>query len=194
VFGWLKRKASENRQVKDQVVAGVSDETARYMMGIKGALGGLPDAMLNDPFVIGIIAMHAAVTLKVATNDQASNVLVESTMIAAVQRTFAEKRLERHEAIAVLIRFKNNPEYAKAIQVVTLILGALYGRQDLAHDPLIVEARARVTQMPRAFKEAFGTTEAEQVAYLLTGSQVIDPLKARYGRREQRLTPSSERT
>lgn len=181
MFGWFKRKAAEVQQARGEVVSLAAEEAARFMLAVQAALGGFPRRMLDDPFIIGAIAMYAAISLKVMTNGQTANALIESAMIEAVERTFLGKGVAHHDAIDALMRFKNNPEYARAVQVVSLILGARYERKDLIHDPLIVEARANVASMPQMFRKEFGATEAEQVAYELTRRHFIEPLKARYG-------------
>ena len=102
-------------------------------------------------------------------------------MIQALELAFVGTGVERWEVIAALQRFKNHPEYSKAVQVVSLILGARYGRNDLAHDPLLLEARAEVRAMPKAFRESFGSTEPEQVANQLSHRHFLAPLKEKYG-------------
>lgn len=181
MFGWLKRNSAEVHQARGELVAMAAEEAARFMLGVQGALGSLPRRMLDDPFVIGAAAMYAAIALKVMTNGQAATTLVEAAMIEAIERTFVSNGVARHEAMGSLIRFKNHPEYAKGVQVASLILGARYERKDMVHDSLIVEARASVLSMPQAFRNELGATEAEQVAYELTHRHFIEPLKARYG-------------
>jgi len=156
-------------------------EAAKFMMEVQGALGGIPRRMVDDPFVIGAIAMYAAISLKVITNGQVANTQIESAMIKAIERTFVGKDVAQHDAIGALMRFKNNPEYARAVQVVSLILGARYERKDLISDPLVVEARENVASMPQMFRNVFGATEAEQVAHELTKRHFIEPLQAKYG-------------
>lgn len=181
MFSWLKRKTAEVQQARQEVVTLAADETAKFMLAVQAALGDLPRRMSDDPFVIGAIAMYAAISIKVITKGQATNALIESAMIASIERTFLGKGVAHHDAIGALMQFKNNPEYARAVQVVSLILGARYERKDLVHDPLIVEARTYVTAMPQAFRKEFGATEAEQVAYELTRRHFVEPLKAKYG-------------
>ena len=181
MFGWLKRKADEVRTARGEVVAQAADESAKFMLGLQAVLGGLPRRMLDDPFIIGATAMYAAITNKVMTNGQAPNVLVEAAMTKAIERTFEGRAVARHVVNGALMRFKNDPEYAKAVQVITLILAARYERKDMVNDPLITEAKASVKSMPQAFRKEFGATEPEQVAHELTRRLFIAPMKEKYG-------------
>jgi hypothetical protein len=181
MFGWLKRKGEEVRTGRGEVVSQAANESAKFMLDLQAALGGFPRTMLDDPFIIGATAMYAAITIKVMTNGQAPNTMVEAAMTEAVERAFLGKGVARHDAIGALIRFKNDPEYAKAVQVVTLILAARYERKDMVHDPLISEAKASIASMPQVLQKQFGDTEAEQVAYELSRRLFIAPLKKKYG-------------
>ena len=181
MFGWLKRKADEVRTARGEIVAQAADESARFMLGLQAVLGGFLRRMLDDPFIIGATAMYAAITIKVMTNGQAPNVLLEAAMTEAVERTFLGKGVARHEVIGALMRFKNDPEYAKAVQVITLILAARYERKDMVNDPIITEAKTSVRSMPQAFRKEFGANEPEQVAYELTRRLFIVPMKEKYG-------------
>ena len=158
-----------------------ADETARFMIRVRAATGGFPRRMFDDPFIVGAAATYAAVTAKVLSNGQATNVLIEAAMIEGVERSFLGLGIARHEVIAALQRFKNHPEYAKAVQVVSLILGARYGLKDMANDPLLQEARADLERMPKAFRTSFGANEADQLAYQLTHRHFLTPVKEKYG-------------
>jgi len=181
MFGWLKRRTDEVRSARHDLVTYAADESAKFMLVLQAALGGFPRKLFDHPFVIGGAAMYAAITLQVASDGRASNVMVESAMTGAVEKSFSGKGVARHEAIGALMQFKNDPDYAKAVQVVTLIVAAKYERKDLVNDPLISEARARVRSMPDMFRKQFGDTEPEQTAWELTSQLFVAPMKEKYG-------------
>lgn len=181
MFGWFKRKAQEHQQARADIIGYCSDEAAGFAINLKSALGGFPRTMLDDPFIVGALAMYAAITAKVTTNGQATNVMLEAAMVQAIEKSFAGQGVAHHEAKGALLQFKSHPEYAKGVQVVSLILAAKYERKEMVSDPILADAKARVVSMPKAFRNAFGETESEQVAYEVTKSQFIEPMKAKYG-------------
>ncbi len=181
MFGWFKNRSVAVQQARNEMITLVAEDSANFMINLKAALGQLPRRMVDDPFVIGGVTMYAAISAKVLTKGQANNAFIESAMVSAIERTFADQGVTRHEAISTLMRFKNNPEYARAVQVFSLILGARYQRSGLIHDPLIVEARNYMLAVPEIFRMEFGATEAEQVAYEITRRHFVEPIKERYG-------------
>ncbi len=181
MFGWFKKKVADVAQARKDLVYVAASESAKFMMNVRATTGGFPRRMLDDPFIVGAAAMYAAVTAKVLSGGQVPNVLIEAAMIQALELAFVGTGVERWEIIGALQRFKNHPDYSKAVQVVSLILGARYGRKDLANDPLLLEAQADLRSMPKAFRDSFGQTEAEQIAYQLSHRHFLTPLKEKYG-------------
>ena len=181
MFGWLKRKTQEVAQARADVAAEAAADACRMFSTVQGALGGMHPSMREDPFIVGALAMHAAVVAKVVSNGQCPIAVLEAAMVRAVEITFASLEVDRNAALGLLFRFKNHPDYTKGSQVVTLIQAARFGRKDLQRDPLLVEARQRVRSMPKAFREAFGNTEEEQVSSVLTQDLLVAPLKQKYG-------------
>jgi hypothetical protein len=158
-----------------------AEDTQRFMIMTSAALGGVPRRMLDDPFVIGAIASHTTNVLHRITNGQCSPALVSDTAILAVQLSFIGSSVTPQEAARVLLEHRNHPEYEKATQVVSLILGARYGRPDSNSQAAVHEVRKRLIAMPKAFRNAFGSTENEQIEALLSQEHFVNPLKERYG-------------
>jgi hypothetical protein len=181
MFSWLKKKTADVTHARADIARAAAMDTQSFMNQIKGALGGMPGKMLEDPFIIGTIAAHSAITSKLITNGQCPSAVTESAMVLAVQLTSLSAATTREDALGALFQFKNHPEYARASQAVTLVLAAKHGRRDLAADPVLLEAHRKLKGMPRAFRESFGATDAEQAASLLTLDLLVGPLKAAYG-------------
>ena len=181
MFGWLKKKAQDVAQARADVAAEAADDAHRMFSTVQGALGGMHPSMREDPFIVGALAMHAAVLAKVISNGQCPIAVLEGAMVRAMEITFASLGVDRNAALGLLFQFKNHPNYTKGTQVVTLIQAARFGHKDLQGDPLLVEARQRVRSMPKAFREAFGNSEEEQISSLLTQDLLVAPLKQRYG-------------
>lgn len=181
MFEWLRKRATAVHKARQEVALEAANQTSTFMLKVPAALGAMPREMLSDPFVVGAIASHAAIVSKVMTNGQCPTSVIESAMITAVQLVFSGAGVTKEESLSALYQFKNHPDYAKATQVVDLVLGARFGRRDLVTDPLVVEARGRVRSMPRAFRESFGSTEEEQIATQLSHDLFVKPLREKYG-------------
>ena len=101
--------------------------------------------------------------------------------IAAVQLTFIGTSVSKEEAERALQEHRGHKDYQKATQAVTLILGARFGRTDGAGTLTVREMQRKLRAMPRAFRDALGSTEQEQVATLLSQEHFVKPLKEKYG-------------
>lgn len=181
MFGWFKKQAAQVQQARHDVALEAAEDTHKFMQQVSAALGGMPREMLADPFVVGAIAHHAAIISKVASNGQCAQTVTEAAMISAVQLSFEGASVTREAALGALFQLKNHPEYTKGSQVVTLILAARFGRKDLVNDPLLLEAKRKIEAMPTAFRESFGASLEEQVAYELSHTLFIQPLREKYG-------------
>jgi len=181
MFSWFRKKTAEVAQNRSDVAQAAAEETQSFMMQIEGALGGFPRRMLGDPFIIGTVATHSAITCKVLTNGQCPLAITESAMIMGVRFTFMASAVSKEEALGALFQFKNHQEYTRASKAVTLILAAKYGKRDLAADPMLLETKKRLKGMPAPFRELFGANEAEQTASLLIQDLLVKPLKETYG-------------
>ena len=156
-------------------------DTQRFMTQASAALGAMPKTMLNDPFVVGSIASHTAIVLQHLTNGQCPPATANEATITAVQLTFPGTSVSKEEAERALQGHRGHKDYQKATQAVTLILGVRFGRSDGAGTLAVREMQSRLQAMPRAFRDAFGSTEQEQVATLLSQEHFVKPLKEKYG-------------
>lgn len=156
-------------------------DTQRFMIQASAALGAMPKAMLHDPFVVGSIASHTASVLQHLTNGQCPPAIVNEATISGFQLAFIGTPVSKEEAERALQEHRNHKDYRKATEVVTLILGARFDRKDVQGTAAVQEMRSRVRAMPRAFREALGSTELEQVATLLAQEHFVKPLKEKYG-------------
>jgi hypothetical protein len=181
MFGWFKKHAAQVQQARQDVALASAEDTQKFMLQLSAAVGDMPKKMLTDPFVIGAIASHAAILSKVVSNGQCPQAVTEAAMVTAVQLSFAGASVTREDAIGALYQFKNHPDYTKASQVITLVLGARFGRKDLVNDPLILETRRKVEDLPLQLRESFGATVEEQVAHELSRTLFIQPLREKYG-------------
>lgn len=181
MFGWLRRSAQQVQEARAQVAAQAATDAQQMFMRLQGALGGLSPDMPEDPFLVGAVATHAAILTKVLSNGQAPLAVAEAAMVQAMQLAFGTVGVDRIRALGLLHQYKNHPDYTKASQVITLVLAARFARKDLLGDPIILNARERVRAMPQAFRQAFGSTEEEQVAEQLCQELFVRPMKAKYG-------------
>ena len=155
-------------------------DTQRFMTRAKAALGGLPRTMLNDPFVVGSIDQHTTMVLQHLTNGKCPPQIATEATVLAVQLTFLGKSVSRQEAEQALRNHRGHKAFLQAAQAVTLILGARFGRPDGTSAP-VREAQSRLRAMPRAFRDALGSSEQEQLASLLSQEHFVKPLKEKYG-------------
>jgi hypothetical protein len=163
------------------IVREAARDTQSFMTQASAALGAMPRAMLNDPFVVGSIASHTANVLHHLTNGQCPPDMVNEATISALQLSFIGTSVSKEEAERALQEHRHHKDYRKATEVVTLILGARFGH-NVGQDTMTVrEMQSRVRAMPRAFREALGSTEPEQVATLLSQEHFVKPLKEKYG-------------
>lgn len=181
MFGWFKKKAQQVEQARTDVAAAAADDAQQGFMRVQGALGGLHPDMPRDPFLVGVLSSHAAILSTIVAGGRCPLHVTEAAMVGALKLAFGSVGVDHAKAIALLMEFKNHPEYTKGTQVSTLVLAARFGRKDLQGDPLLVDARTRVRAMPKAFRESFGSSEEEQVAEVLSQELLVKPTKARYG-------------
>ena len=181
MFSWFKRHARKTQEARGEVAMEAALDAGRMIAKLEGALGGLNTAMSEDPFIVGALAAHAAILSKVISNGQCPISVTEAAMVQALQVSFGTQGVDRTKALGLLFQLKNHPEYTQGSQVTTLILAARFGRRDLQGDPLLVNARERIRSMPRAFREAFGSTEEEQISEQLSQELLIAPLKTKHG-------------
>jgi hypothetical protein len=156
-------------------------DTQRFLTQASAALGAMPRALLSDPFVIGSIASHTTSVLQHLTNGQCSAAVIDEATISAVQLSFIGTSVSKKEAERALQEHRHHKDYRKATEVVTLILGARFGHKVDQGTAAVREMQNRVRAMPRAFREALGSTEPEQVATLLSQEHFVKPLKEKYG-------------
>ena len=158
-----------------------AQDTQRFMTQVSAALGAMPRTMLSDPFVVGSIASHTAIVLQRLTNGQCPSTIANEATIAAVQLAFLGTSVSKEEAERALRDHRGHKDFQKATQAVKLILGARFGRSDDAGALAVREVQSRLRAMPRAFRDALGSTEQEQVATLLSQEHFVKPLKEKYG-------------
>jgi hypothetical protein len=180
MFGWLRKSVIQAQDARQEVAIEAASLTQSFMIQIPAAIGPMTKEMISDPFIVGAIASHAAITSKVISNGQCPQSVTENAMVTAVILSLSGTGVNKTDAIGALYQFKNHPEYTRASQAITLILGAKYGRKDLVFDPVVVAARKYIQSLPKALQTTFGDTEAEQVAYKLTQELLVEVIKIKH--------------
>jgi hypothetical protein len=180
MFSWFRKRQEASVQDLHQLAATAAMQTQDFVVQVEASLRGLPLTLLDDPFFIGLITMHAAIAVRKMTNGQAAMHAVERTMIKSIEIVFGRYSCTSQDAIRKLLEFKNHPEYTKGVRAADLIQSANAGRTDIANEPEVLAARERVEGLPSPFKEVFGKTPSERLAYQLTVNLVLDPLKSKY--------------
>jgi len=180
MFGWLRKRQEKAVGDMHQLAAEAAYETKKFVIQVEASLRGLPEGLLNDPFFIGLISMHATINVRLMTGGNAPMVVIERTMIKSLELVFSQYACTSQQAMGKLYEFKNNAEYAKGVRAANLIQSAAADRSDIASQAEVVIAREKVEGLPSPLREEFGKTKAERLAYQLTANLVLTPLKAKY--------------
>lgn len=180
MFNWFRKRQEASIQDMHQLAVTAAMQTQQFVIQVEASLCGLPRELLDDPFFIGLITMHAAIAVRKATNGQAAMHVVERTMIKSIEVVFGRYSCSNHDAIGKLFKLKSHPEYINGVRAANLIQSAIAGRTDIDKEPEVLLARERVEKIPSFLKKEFGKTPSERLAYQLTADLVLRPLNAKY--------------
>ncbi|WP_422011013.1 hypothetical protein [Roseateles sp.] len=174
--GWWKRHKQDDRPV--DIAATAAEDAWQVFVGVQRALGDGAADLSGDPFLVGVLASHAAILSTLLAGGPGDLAVTEAAMTGVLGRAFG---MDTAAAVDFLMQFKSRPEYIQGVQASTLMLAARFGRRDLQDDPQIVAARARLQAMPEAVRQGQGGEVHDQLAALICLQLVIEPMQARYG-------------
>jgi hypothetical protein len=167
---------------RSDVASIAGQETQGLMAQVSAGLGAMPSYLLNDPFVVGVIASHTTRFALQLSNGRCPPAAIRDAMVKALQQCFCDASVSEPEATRALIEHRNHADFKRAEEVVELIVGARFGLPEASNNADVIQTKGQVQAMPSFVREAFGSSESEQVATLLFQRYVLRPILEKYGK------------